>query len=49
VVPIPEGHTCDEADPNGCWITVLADFPGGVADTTTWAAEIIGDPVRLVE
>lgn len=49
VVPIPDGYTCDKADPFGCWIKVLADFPGGVNDTTTWSAEIIGDPVRLIE
>ncbi|MDZ7675154.1 MAG: pilus assembly protein TadG-related protein [Acidimicrobiales bacterium] len=49
VVPIPDDYWCDRDDPDGCWIKVLADFPGGVNDTTTWAAEVIGDPVRLVE
>lgn len=49
VVPIPDGYECAKADPDGCWIKVLADFPGGVNDTTTWSAEIIGDPVRLIE
>ncbi len=48
-VPLPAGYTCDENDPFGCWITVRAPFAGSVNDTTTWSADVAGDPVRLVE
>jgi hypothetical protein len=48
-VPIPDDYDCDDSVPTGCWTKVLADFPGGVNDTTTWSASILGSPVRLVE
>lgn len=48
-VPIPDGYDCDETSPTGCWVYVEAPFTGAVNDTTTWSADIIGDPVRLVE
>ncbi len=48
-IPIPDDYTCDEADPNGCWVRILAAFPGSVQDTTTWSAAILGSPVRLIE
>jgi hypothetical protein len=48
-VPIPRGYDCNEADPFGCWVKVAAPFAGAVNDTTTWSADIIGDPVRLIE
>jgi len=48
-VPIPADYDCDEDSPTGCWVTVVADFPGGVNDVTTWSAAILGNPVRLVE
>jgi hypothetical protein len=48
-VPIPDDYDCDDTLPTGCWTKVLADFPGGVNDTTTWSASILGSPVRLVE
>lgn len=48
-VPIPEDYDCDETSPTGCWVYVEAPFDGAVNDTTTWSADIIGDPVRLVE
>lgn len=48
-VPIPQDYSCDDDSPTGCWITVKADFPGGVNDVTTWSATILGNPVRLVE
>ncbi|MDZ7733238.1 MAG: hypothetical protein U5R31_09060 [Acidimicrobiia bacterium] len=38
-VPLEHGYDCDEEDPSGCWVTVEADFPGGVNDTTTWSAD----------
>jgi hypothetical protein len=50
-VPIPANYTCNSADPTGCWVTLRFTYPVGtvVNDTTTWAAELIGDPVRLVK
>jgi hypothetical protein len=49
-VPIPAGYTCDQTSSTGCW--VRARFQYGltvdVHDTTTWSAQIVGDPVRLV-
>lgn len=48
-IPIPTDYTCDDTIATGCWAKVLADFPGGVNDTTTWSAAILGSPVRLVE
>jgi len=50
-VPIPSNYTCNYTDPNGCWTRVNFQFPNltSVQDTTTWTAQIAGDPVRLVE
>jgi hypothetical protein len=50
-VPIPDGYTCDQASATGCWVRVRFTYPPGtsVSDTTTWTAEIVGDPVRLVD
>jgi len=48
-IPIPADYTCAESNPFGCWIKVQAPFTGTVNDTTTWSADIVGDPVRLVE
>ncbi len=48
-IPIPANYACNETDPNGCWIKVRAAFPSGVSDTTTWAAAILGNPIRIVE
>lgn len=48
-VPIPQNYTCDESSATGCWVRVRAQFPGGVNDVTTWAAAILGNPIRLVE
>ena len=48
-VPLPASYDCNEGDPFGCWIKVRAPFAGSVNDTTTWSADVAGDPVRLVE
>jgi hypothetical protein len=50
-VPIPAGYTCNDGDPKGCWVRIQYAYGAGttVQDTTTWAAAIEGDPVRLVE
>ena len=42
-------YWCDVTDPDDCWVTVRAQFPGGITDSTTWTAELIGDAVRLVD
>jgi len=44
-VSLPAGYTC-AAD---CWWKIYYNYPGKTADTTTWAAAIEGNPVRLVE
>jgi Flp pilus assembly protein TadG len=50
-VQIPDNYDCNETDPLGCWTRLRFNYPVGttVNDTTTWAAYILGDPVRLVE
>ena len=50
-IPIPDNYTCNYSDPMGCWTRVNFDFPSqtSVTDTTTWSANIEGDPVRLIE
>lgn len=49
-IPIPTDYTCNFNDPTGCWYKVEITFPGAtVNDLTTWNAEIVGDPLRLVE
>lgn len=48
-VPIPNTYTCNSTQPGGCWFRVQAAFPSGLNDTTTWSAQISGDPVRLIE
>jgi Flp pilus assembly protein TadG len=50
-VPIPANYTCDYTDATGCWTRVNFQFPNltSVQDTTTWTAQIAGDPVRLVQ
>jgi hypothetical protein len=44
-VSLPAAYTC-AAD---CWWKIYYNYPGKTADTTTWAAAIEGNPVRLVE
>lgn len=49
-IPIPPNYGCATASATGCWFKVDLDFNGGnPADTTTWSARVLGDPVRLVE
>lgn len=50
LVPIPANYSCQYANPSGCWFRVKVGFGvGTVNDTTTWTAEIVGNPVRLIE
>jgi hypothetical protein len=50
LIPIPPDYSCDFNNPTGCWYKVRVAFPGAtVTDFTTWNAEIVGDPLRLIE
>ena len=48
-IPVPSSYSCNPSIATECWITVQANFPGAVNDTTTWSAAILGNPIRLVE
>jgi hypothetical protein len=50
-VPIPANYSCDDTDPNACWVKLRYSYGAGNQpnDTTSWTASIEGDPVRLVE
>ena len=49
-IPIPINYSCAAAQELGCWFRINLNFNGGSPrDTTTWSAQIVGDPVRLVE
>jgi hypothetical protein len=48
-IPIPNDYSCNFNDPMGCWLRVRFDFTDRVSDTTTWNAQLTGDPVRLIE
>jgi len=47
-INLPSTYRCADTDPLGCWVTVIYAYDGGVFDTTSWAAALDGDPVRLV-
>jgi hypothetical protein len=48
-IPIPSGYTCHDDDPQGCWVKINYQFTGGISDTTSWNAFLLGDPVRLTK
>jgi hypothetical protein len=48
-IPIPDNYTCNYNDPLGCWTRVNFAFPDRVSDTTTWSAQMTGDPVRIIQ
>ena len=49
-IPVPNDYMCAATSLGGCWYRVTMSFPGAqVTDITTWDAEILGDPVRLIE
>jgi hypothetical protein len=49
-IPIPENYTCQLSDPLGCWTKLSYNYGSTtVSDTTTWAAFVLGDPVRLIK
>jgi hypothetical protein len=49
-VPIPDGYTCDDLDPLGCWVKLQYSYGSGnqPSDTTSWTASLEGDPVRII-
>ena len=51
-IPIPATYTCVAQAATDCWTTMTYQLPGAVGaalnDTTTWTAQILGNPVRLV-
>ena len=51
-IPIPAGYGCNTTDPLGCWWKINMSYTGnGVQplDTTTWSANILGEPVHLTK
>lgn len=48
-VPIPTTYNCTLGTLPGCWWKIRYIINGQANDTTTWSADIIGDPVHLIE
>jgi Flp pilus assembly protein TadG len=48
-IKIPNDYTCTMNTLPGCWWKIQYVINGQANDTTTWAAQVIGDPVHLVE
>lgn len=48
-LPIPNDSTCTLGALPGYWWKIRYVINGQANDTTTWSAEVIGDPVHLVE
>jgi hypothetical protein len=50
-VPLPSDYSCSDASPVGCWLRLEFYYGAGSSpnDTTSWTANVAGDPVRLVE
>ncbi|HEX3931027.1 MAG TPA: pilus assembly protein TadG-related protein [Nocardioides sp.] len=50
-IPVPGDYNCSYSVQSGCWYLVTVAFGGGVSvhDVTTWDAQVVGDPVRLVQ
>ncbi|HEY5013145.1 MAG TPA: TadE/TadG family type IV pilus assembly protein [Acidimicrobiia bacterium] len=48
-IPIPSSYGCLDSSPTGCWFRINYLFNGTVNDTTSWAAQLEGDPVRIVK
>ncbi len=49
IIDVPVSYTCNDSSAFGCWVTAEMTFNGTPSDTTTWSAELTGDPIRLVE
>jgi len=48
-IPIPTNYSCTLGTIPGCWWRIKYIIDGQGNDTTTWAAQVIGDPVHLIE
>jgi hypothetical protein len=50
-IPIPGDYNCNYASMGGCWYKITVAFGSGnsVHDVTTWDADVVGDPVRLIQ
>jgi hypothetical protein len=48
-IKIPNNYSCTLGTVPGCWWKIRYIIDGQGNDTTTWAAQVIGDPVHLVE
>jgi hypothetical protein len=49
-IAIPANYTCTQTNRLDCWVQITYTPPAGsLLDTTTWGANIEGDPVRLVQ
>lgn len=49
LVPIPTTYSCTLNTIPGCWWKIRYTINGQANDTTTWSAQVIGDPVHLIE
>lgn len=48
-IKIPTTYTCTLGTVPGCWWKIQYVINGQANDTTTWSAQVIGDPVHLVQ
>jgi len=48
-IPVPDDYHCSTNVSSGCWVKINYLFTGDINDTTSWAAYVDGDPVRLVK
>ncbi len=51
-ITIPTSYACTTSTPTDCWFTMRYHTNGAgnsLADTTTWGAQLLGSPVRLVK
>jgi hypothetical protein len=49
--PLPEGFSCDQFAPTGCWLRIQMSYTraGTVQDTTSWRTFVDGQLVRITE
>jgi hypothetical protein len=48
-IALPSTYTCATGSATGCWFKIQLTIKGSPQDTTTWSANILGDPVHLIE
>jgi hypothetical protein len=51
VFPLPEGFSCDQSAPTGCWLRIQMAYTrsGTVQDTTSWRTFVDGQLVRITD